>query len=482
MDQIPLNSGFRYEKVREHITGMIEEGLLKPGDKLPSLRSMSDQMGLSITTIMKAYTDLEFDGFVEAKPQSGFYVIDDIAKSTPVPRISNPDSNPTRVDKFNLIHSFLNAMVKPNLIPLGGALPSHLNLPEKELNRISKRVAIENPDNLLYENVMGSDELRHQIAYHMSSFGPVLSKEELIITNGATEAMYATLKALTNPGDKVIVESPCYFGYLQVLETLGVFAIEVRTHPETGLDLDDLQCALKHSRVRALIVQPNFNNPLGSQMPEESRPEVVRLCRETGIAIIEDDILGDIHYNEKRPSILLEHDRFRDTVVYISSFTKTVAPGMRIGWVIPGKFANEILRQKASLSMSTNSVSQHVLQEYLASGKYSRHLRGIRSNYKNQTATYSCHIAKHFPGGTRISKPRGGFVVWVELPREIDSFSLYHRALKEGITIAPGLLFSAQERYNNCIRINCSNPWNEKIENAIIKLGEMAGNCEINIR
>ena len=467
------NVSFRYEKVADKVCDMIEEGLLKPGDKAPSLREMSKNMRVSVTTVMKAYMDLEARDILEAKPQSGFYIVDCARPHFLTPQESDPVMEPTKVDRFSHIMQVVDSSTSNKFVPLGCAIPSTSLLPVSDLTKISRKLSAESPDFHAYEEFRGNPAIRSQIAYQMLAGGAEVNANDLIVTNGATEALYCALKVLTRPGDMVAVESPCFFGFLQLLETLGVFALEINTHPDTGMDMDDLRSALARYNVKAVLVQPNFSNPLGCIMLEENKKEMVQMCADAGVPIIEDDVYGDIYFSEERPTTLSAYDE-DDNVIHVSSFSKTLSPGYRVGWIRPGKYMEDCLRIKLSTSLDTAKPNQLIIAEYLASGKYTRHLRKFRTACKSQVAALSGIINKYFPEGTRMTRPTGGFVLWVEMPDGVDTFEFYKRALKAGISTAPGHIFTAQNKYRRHMRINCGHPVTTEIEDAVKYLGDMA--------
>lgn len=465
---------FRYRQVMDVIISMMDNGLLNPGDKVPSLRKMSEDQGVSLSTAMQAYMELESIGRLEARPQSGFYVSGGAAVSTEPLTLTKPSDEPTQVKKSDLIQTILDVLAVPDIIPLGCALPSTDMLPHKELTSIMRRLLAEDTGSMVeYGDVHGNAFLRQQLAIYMNMNGNSVSPDSLIITNGASEAMTMALRAVTRPGDLVMMESPSYFGFMHLLETAKVYALELPTCPEAGIVFDDFSKAVDRYDIKAILVQPNYGNPTGHVYPEDVRMKMVELCNRRNIPLIEDDINGDFTFSGRRSSNLKKYDK-NGNVIHISSFSKSLAPGYRVGWVEPGRYYDDILRQKIAGSMSTNEIPQLTLAHYLASGKFSRHIRRMSSTLKTQVDTYSFNILKHFPEGTKITRPQGGFVLWVELPEKVDTMNMYPRALKEKISFSPGGIFTSQQKYGNFMRINCGFPWEKRMEKAIIRLGDMA--------
>jgi DNA-binding transcriptional MocR family regulator len=215
----------------------------------------------------------------------------------------------------------------------------------------------------------------------------------------------------------------------------------------------------------------NFHNPVGSLMPDAGKQRLVAMLAERGIPLIEDDIFGDLHFGETRPRIAKCFDR-DGLVLTCSSFSKTLAPGYRIGWVIPGRFAAAVLKIKRSMGFSATP-TQLAVAEFLRSGGYDRHLRRLRAAYRDQVQRMRDHIAQVFPAGTRITRPQGGFVLWVELPPGVDSMELFEQALAAGVSIAPGTLFSPTQKYRRFIRLNAGMVWSDPLRAAVDTLGRL---------
>jgi DNA-binding transcriptional MocR family regulator len=280
---------------------------------------------------------------------------------------------------------------------------------------------------------------------------------------------------VTRPGDTVAVESPAYHLMLQLLEILGLKALEIPTDPRTGLSIEALDLATRESRVAACLLVPNASNPLGSIMPDEHKRRLAKLTAERGVAVIEDDIYGDLHFSSERPWPIKAFDK-AGNVMLCSSFSKCLSPALRIGFVAAGRYRAQVALHKTITSGGTNPVTQQVLAEYLESGAYARHMRGLRRTYERQVDAMRASVARHFPAATRITEPQGGFVLWVELPEGVDTTALYDRAIAAGVAYVPGELFSASGMYRNCLRLNCGNPHTPEVEDAVRRLGGlMAG-------
>jgi DNA-binding transcriptional MocR family regulator len=313
--------------------------------------------------------------------------------------------------------------------------------------------------------------LRVQIAQRALRAGCSLSPDDIVITSGCSEAISLSLRAVCQPGDTVAIESPISFDALQCLEVMGLQALEIPTHPRDGISLDALRFAIEHNTISACLVISNFNNPLGSCIPDENKRELVELMTEHQIPLIENDIFGEIYFGERRPLVAKAYDR-EGVVMLCSSFSKSLCPGYRVGWAVPGRFRSTVKWLKYTSSLASPTLSEYAIAEFMTSGSYDPYLRRIRRTYARHVAAMSQAIRRVFPEETRLTRPNGGFLLWVQLPEPVDSLKLYKRALEAGIAITPGYLFSATEQYRNFIRLNAAN-WSDEAANAIEQLGAL---------
>lgn len=463
-----------YEKVAARITGLIQARTLRPGDKIPSIRKCSKMEKVSLSTVLQAYLLLEERGWIEARPQSGYYVRLHPRRLPPEPEISSPPMSATQVSVSDLVFRIQEAIAKPDIVPFGGAIPDPHLLPVRRLNRAMAIVARRSSGiDHLYGPIPGNEELRRQIARRAVDSGCSLTAGDLVVTFGCMEAIQLCLRAVASPGDTIAVESPTYYAFLQMLESLRMKVIEIPTDPGKGVSLDALQLALRKNKIRACLFVTNFNNPLGSRMPDSKKKTLVELLAKREIPLIEDDIYGDLHFAKHRPGVCKAYDK-RGLVLLCSSFSKVLSPGYRVGWTAPGRFYQEILRLKFTSTYTTATPTQMAIAEFIRNGGYDYHLRRIRKAYSDQVQSVIQAISKYFPSGTRVTRPQGGFVVWVELPESTDAMDLYEKALKEKISIVPGTIFSAKKQFRNFIRLNCAHAWTEKSEQALFVLGRLA--------
>ena len=469
------NSNYLYRQVIDLISENIDSGTLLPGDRLPSLRRMSQSAGVSVPTVRQAYVELERQRRVESRPQSGFYVRS-IACNDIVHPAPSSQGEPVCLNCRPLMVRVYEGINHPELVPLGIANPCMARPAAKTLHRAMKRVMARAEERSIgYASTLGEASLRRQIAYHyLDTAGVQVEPDQIAITNGGQEALLLALKAVASQGDVIAVETPTYHGLLELIDSLGMLAVEVETCPEEGVVLDELRRTLEQHPVKACMFSTTLSNPLGVAMPEGDRRKLVEILEEFDTVLIEDDVYGDLRFDGVRPvpaQFLNNHAR----VMTCGSFSKTAAPGYRIGWVVSNHFMDRITRLKRAFSCSSGLLQQLTLADFLASGNYSRHLKTLRPVLKRNAERMSAMVAEHFPADTRTSKPVGGSVLWLELPGNIDSEQLFDDAIEAGISIAPGQIFSPSNRYSNFVRLSYGHPWSERTENAIRWLGQRVG-------
>ncbi|MBB3175658.1 PLP-dependent aminotransferase family protein [Variovorax sp. Sphag1AA] len=464
----------RYEKLADNIAQRIRAGSLKPNDRLPSVRELKSQMGISASTVFSAYYLLEAQGLIEARQRSGYFVraraevpANELAASEPVLRSMS-------VDVSSLVFQVLAQARERDMVPLGSAFPSPELFPFEQLaaglTRALKRM---DPWQTVEDLSPGNALLRHQISLRYGSIGMDVPASELVITSGAMEALNLALESVTQPGDVVAIETPTFYAALQALERRGLRAVEVETHPRTGVDLGSLARVIDQHPVKACWFMPTFQNPMGCTMSDAAKEQLVSMLAARGIPLIEDDVYGELAHGPRRPPPAKAWDR-AGWVLHCSSFSKSLAPGYRIGWVAGGRFAATLGRNKLMSSLATALPSQLALQEYLQHKSFDRHLRALRHSFSRQQAACLRLIDRYFPTGTRVTRPEGGYFLWLALPEGVDTLALHKDALRLGIGVAPGHLFSADRRYTRHLRINYGYLDDPRLEGAIRSLGDLA--------
>lgn len=472
-EQIRPPQEYKYLEVAERIESLIDNEILKVGDKLLSVRALSKEQGISLSTAFQAYYSLESRGLIEARPQSGYYVKFSSTCALDLPKVCEPpdDAMPVSVDE--MIKNVYMDMNMDKILNFAMAAPSWQLLPSAKLNKaVMHALRASKTSCLHYEHVQGNVLLRKQIARQAFNWGGTPSEDDIVVTAGAVEALSLCVKAITKPGDTVAIESPTYFAIFQVMESHGLKVVEIPTDPLTGVDLDYLEQAIPRFNIRVCLFVNNFNNPLGSLMPDENKEKLVEMLAQRNIPLIEDDIYGELYFGKTRPKTCKTFDK-KGLVLHCASFSKSLAPGFRIGWAIPGRFKERVISLKRMHTVSTNTLSQAAVANFLSNGRFELHLRHLRKALYTQSLRYLQAIAEYFPDDTRVTRPQGGFTLWIEMNAKINAYQLHKRALKHKIGIAPGQIFSSQGRFENCFRISYGEPWTEAIGQGLQTLGKL---------
>ena len=463
-----------YLNLAELLGTRIEQGLYRPGDRLPSIRSLSQEHGVSLSTVQQAYRHLEDMGLASPRPKSGYFV--PLGRQMPaLPQISRAAQRPVEVSQWDHVLELISSSPQRDLIQLGRGRPD-ISAPTLKplLRMLSRQARRQDPEVLTYGCIRGELRLREQIARLMLDSGCRVAAADLVITTGCHEALSAAVRAICQPGDIVAVDSPSFHGVMQALKGFGMKALELPTDPLTGINLDALEMALEQWPIKAIQLTPNCNNPLGYIMPEANKRALVALAQRFDVAIIEDDVYADLAYRYPRPRSIKSFDE-DGRVLFCSSFSKTVAPGLRVGWIAPGRYLEQVVHMKYLSTGSTAQLPQLALAEYLKDGHYEPHLRRMRAQYLQGRDLMVDWVSRYFPAGTRVSRPQGRFMLWVEMPSGFDSQRLNRTLLSHGIQIAPGSIFSAAGKYRNCLRLNYAGKSTPALEDAVRRVGEIAG-------
>lgn len=477
---MPATDRPRYAELADRIAALVEGGTLPPGSRIPSLRETCVQQGVSLSTALHAYRVLERRGVLESRPKSGYYVSAAHPNALAAPARARVSRRPVDVSVSAVVKDLLQYVSDPSLVPLGCAIPSTELLAAGRLDRHLARAArVKGRHYNVYTLAGGDPALRQAIAQRAFMRGKSLAPDDIAITCGCTEAITLALSAVARPGDAIAVESPTYFGILHTLETLGLRALEIACDARTGLDLPALGRALADGTVKVCLFSSTFDNPLGCANDEEMKKAVLDLVARHRAVLIEDDTYGDLPFSAERPRPYHALDR-RGVTIHCSSFSKTIAPGYRIGWVAGGRWQERILERKVAFTLAGPALTQAAFADYLASGDYDRHLRRLREVFRTSIERALETLRACFPAGTRVSAPQGGFVLWAELPPPLDSGALLEAALAHGICFAPGPAFSASGRYRHCLRLSLGYGWSRRIEDGLVTLGRLASLPHLN--
>jgi DNA-binding transcriptional MocR family regulator len=468
-----IHDSFLYHQVADRIGQMIEQGVLKTGDKLMSIRNLCKEQNISHSTAFMAYAALEHRGLIESRPKSGYYVRYSPKQMPPLQRDKTAVPVLARLTLEQVISDLYDKMSETGVMQFSMAAPDVSLLPMAKLNKCMMAALRHSEGGCLhYADVAGSDALRRQVARLAYNWGGKPNPEEIVITNGCMEALSLCLQAVTKPGDWVAIESPTYFGIANLLKSLHLNALEVPTDPVNGIDLDFLRDTLVERPIAACLFIPTFSNPAGSLMPDAAKKDLVELLAAEGVPLIEDDLYGEMYFGKERPHTCKSFDK-TGNVLYCSSFSKSLAPGYRIGWCIPGRHISKLRQLKLTYNISTATPLQDALAIFCESGHYNTHLRQLRRSLHTQCLRYAQAIAQYFPKNICMSRPHGGYVLWIELPPDVDALEVYHRARLQKITVAPGHLFSLSSRYEHYIRIGFGAPFTKDVEERLKRVGDI---------
>jgi DNA-binding transcriptional MocR family regulator len=463
-----------YEQLANEIASSIQSGVLKRGDKLPSVRQASVHRTISHATVFQAYYLLEARGLIVARERSGYYVTAGIINmpNTPAPA-SSPSLALTYLDVSALVFEVLESIRSKAVVPLGSAFPSPLLFPLARLGRMMASAMQDlDPWSSLDHISPGDAELRRQIALRYLIDGLHVTSDEIVITNGALEALNLCVTATTRPGDTVLIESPTFYAALQSIERIGLKAVEVPSHPKDGIDLVAMEQAIRAHKPKVCWLMTNFQNPLGSLLSNEKKQALVSKLTEHNIPLIEDDVYGELYFGEQRPVPAKAFDH-AGLVMHCGSFSKSLAPGYRVGWVVAGRFAKQVERLKLTTTISASVPAQLAIAKYLQKGGYDQHLQSLRHVLMVNQIKFVEAVERYFPKGTHLTVPQGGYFLWVKLPDGVNALALHRQALNLGISIAPGPIFSGQQSFQDYIRLNYGHVWDSKIEHALATLGQL---------
>lgn len=475
MDSQPL-----YRKLADHYLGAIKAGTLAKGERMPSVRAMMRLHDVSLSTALQTCRQLESEGWIEARPRSGYFVRQ--PKRLAILPVEEPDwAVPPDPAQYVGIHARVSEFIAagrshPIKVNLSGARAAPSLYPAEELRNAAIRAVRRSSDMLVRATPAGGNlAFRTVLAKRALNSGMVLSPDEITVTHGCIEALNLALRAVAQPGDTIAVESPAFYGLLQILESLGLRALEIPTSATSGLSVEALELALRtYDNIKAVVVVPHLQNPLGSIMPDAHKKRLVHLCEENGIPLIEDDTYSDLVESGAPLHALKSWDR-SGNVIHCASLHKTLAPGMRLGWMVAGRWQARVAMLKYAQTRDNEEWSQIAAAEYLSSGGFERHLRRLRAALRVQRERMAEGIAAAFPAGTRLNVPEGGITLWAELPEKLPATALFDAAIREGILFAPGSMFSNSNRFDHFLRVSCGFPYNEDMDAAVRRLGHLVG-------
>lgn len=459
---------YRYQLLENQLRAVIREQRILPGERLPSVRNLCRLHQASRATVLHALQRLEAQGLIEARPKSGFYVRLPPRPLPSPPRINRQIEAPQPVTVSELLLDIMRRGAAFDLLPGQGEgdVPAGITALNRSVGRALRRQ--HGDDHQYYDEPAGLPVLREQLAGRLARRGAAVHAGQLCITSGCQHSLFLGLMACCRPGDVVAVESPGFYGVLQLLEQLQLQAVEIPSSSADGMDMDALEMALQRWPVRACVVSPAFSTPTGALLPEVSRQRLLALAEQYDLAVIEDDIYADTAFSQI-PDPLLALD-YSGRVILCGSFSKSLSRDLRLGWIAGGRWHQKILQLKLVTQLASGRALQQGVADFLADGSYSAHLRRQRYLLCQQRDQLLAAL-REWPVTVSCSVPEGGLALWVVLPPTQDTRQLYCAALAEGIVITPGPLFSVAGGFRHCLRLSFAHQWNAARLRALQQFG-----------
>ena len=473
--------GPKYLQMALRMAQLIEQGAFKAGQRLPSVRDLAAQDGVSMSTVVKAFHWLEERGLAQARPKAGYFALDRQRSAAPstgrkpalsvasLPAASLPAplawGRSTRVRENTTGSPWIN---------FSGACPRQNESFDEDRIRVAlaRSARVHRRDLVNYSDGVGVESLRQAVARRALHMGCRLDAEHIVITASCMQSVSLCLQAVTTPGGMVAIESPTHFGFLDVLDALGLKAIEIPTHPRTGLSLQALQLALDTQPIQAVLAMPTLSNPLGAVMSTRDKRALVQLLAARGVPLIEDAVFNDLMASDEGRKAAKAFD-VGGGVMLCGSFSKTLTPGIRLGWVAGGRWHDRVAALKTMHGAATNAILEHAMADLLTQGGYEARMRKLGRDMADRLKQARDLVRSVFPAGTRVTTPKTGYVLWVELPLGTDTDALADQCCPLGIRFCPGSLFSTTSRYRHCLRLSFAGPWGEVERQGLARIGQL---------
>ncbi|GAB3366857.1 MULTISPECIES: aminotransferase-like domain-containing protein [Giesbergeria] len=470
----PSSTSPLYAQIAQRMALLIDHRAFKPGQRLPSVRDLAATNGVSISTAVQALRWLEERNLVEARPKSGYFVAQS-GRALALPATSRPPRRSMVVERQSRAEVLMALAETSHVVSFGGACPKDpLFFDETRVRTALNRATRAHRFSLVeYSDSPGSQALRTAAVQRALHLGCQLEADNIVVTASCIHAVGLCLRAVSKPGDIVALESPTHFGFLDLLESLNLRVLEIPTHPKEGISLAALQLALDTQPVKAVLTVPTLSNPLGAVMRHQNKKALVKMLADRQIPLIEDVVFNDLMASDERRKAAKAFD-VDGGVMVCGSFSKTVAPGIRLGWVEAGRWHDTVRRLKRTQGVPTNAVLENALADLVTQVGYESRLRRLSQYMKERLSEARDLIAQSFPKGTRVSAPPSGYTLWLELPEQFDAMQLFRQCQREDIIFGPGGLFSATDRFDHCLRLSFAGPWTHVEKRALVRMGELA--------
>ena len=465
-----------YLQMVSRVAQMVASGALQTGQRLPSVRESAVQNGVSVATVVQAFRHLEEHGVLQPRPKSGYFVTPaSKAKATNLLRKLDHGTDSPQAPKPEKTKQHAANPTPKSFVNFAGYCPKDRDFFDVDRVRIalSRATRLQRETLTEYTTSVGTLALRNAVALRALHLGCALKADDIVITSSCIHAIDMCLQAVTKPGDMVAIESPTFYGFLDLLESLGLKALALPTDARTGVSLQALQLALDTQPIKALLLVPTLSNPLAAVMPLTHKRALAKLVAQYRVPLIEDVVFNDLLATDARRRAVKAYDT-EGWVLTCGSFAKTVSPGIRLGWVDGGRWSKELATLKRVRGTATNAVLEYALADLLTQGSYEGHLRRLCMLMKERLVQARKLVQNHFPKGTKVNDPPAGYTLWVELPEVVDSLRLFEMCKELGITIGPGRLFCASARYQHFLRLSFAGNWGPKEQAALAEVGRQA--------
>jgi DNA-binding transcriptional MocR family regulator len=479
-----------YLQIRDQIIALVDEGTLRPGDRLPPTRTLGESVGVHRSTVVRAYDEIRALGYLESR--SGSYST--IRRRARVPETvarREPESGPvpSAVDWAELAteqargaHLAAQRLADPKVpgdtIDLERLAADPALAPAAELRRCLKQVLLRgSPAALDYTEPAGWPPLREVVSMRLRSHGISVSAEEILITSGAQQALDLALRMLTRPGEAVVVEAPTYSGAHALLRLHGLTPIEIPVH-RGGMDLRALEWALERRSARLVYTMPSFHNPTGVTTDQAHRERLLDICERMRVPILEDAFEEEMKYLGKAVLPIKSIDA-KGLVLYVGTFSKIVFPGLRVGWIAAPRQAISLLTsiQHASC-LAVNTLAQAAVERFCTSGELQAYLRRVHRVYRRRMQAVLDGLRRHMPAEIRWTRPSGGYTLWLTLPGRGEDERLWcNRLARAGVRAAPGSRFFGVAPARPHLRLSISCADEDQIEEGCQRLGRALSLC-----
>ncbi len=455
-----------YQQIAEQIKTQISNGRLPANTRLPTIRKMAATLSVTRLTVQNAYGELQADGWIEATVGRGTFVSPAVQRITMLPSIGQyltPD---------NAINDMIELDQVIGVRSMALAIPDSSLFPTESFWQEIGHLRSQANDLMGYGPILGDAELRVEVVQMLAEMGITAVPENILITSGALQAVSLTTQAITEPGENVLVDSPTFLGMLNVLEAQRLNPIHV-PYGEDGPDLDVFEQALRTHHPRFYYAIPNFHNPTGYSMSVERRQAVLQLTSQYNCMILEDDIYGQLAYDDSPLPTFKSQDK-QNQVIYVSGFSKVLMPGLRVGYlVMPPRLRTRLQSLRRATDLCSPIFVQRALANFLRRGGLKQHLKRIIPIYRDRRDTLMSALRENMPPAVTWSRPAGGFSNWVTLPRYFAGGELYRQALQQGFAFTPGEAYQINDDSHEFMRLCFANQSSAGIRASVTLLGNL---------